>query len=94
MLIIVTMDRLRHTHTQSQLGRRRCLATTTVATPSGVQVAAVEAVEASQEKLRPIAYWLLGTGALVGGMVTVGGITRLTRSGLSMTDWRLQVRSV
>lgn len=24
------------------------------------------------------------------GMVTVGGITRLTKSGLSMTDWRLQ----
>jgi heme a synthase len=27
---------------------------------------------------------------LVGGMVSVGGITRLTRSGLSMTDWKLQ----
>lgn len=26
---------------------------------------------------------------LVAGMVTVGGITRLTRSGLSMTDWTL-----
>jgi len=23
-------------------------------------------------------------------MVSVGGITRLTRSGLSMTDWKLQ----
>lgn len=29
-------------------------------------------------------------GGLVAGMVTVGGITRLTRSGLSMTDWKLQ----
>ena len=28
--------------------------------------------------------------SLVAGMVTVGGITRLTRSGLSMTDWKLQ----
>ena len=27
---------------------------------------------------------------LVAGMVTIGGITRLTKSGLSMTDWRLQ----
>ena len=27
---------------------------------------------------------------LVAGMVTIGGITRLTRSGLSMTDWKLQ----
>ena len=58
----------------------------------GPAVAVESSVEASQERLRPIAYWLLGTGALVGGMVTVGGITRLTRSGLSMTDWRLQVR--
>jgi cytochrome c oxidase assembly protein subunit 15 len=44
----------------------------------------------SREAVRPIAYWLLGMSGLVAGMVTVGGITRLTRSGLSMTDWRLQ----
>lgn len=30
-------------------------------------------------------------GGLVGGMVTIGGITRLTKSGLSMTDWSIQV---
>lgn len=39
---------------------------------------------------RPVGFWLLGVGGLVAGMVTVGGITRLTRSGLSMTDWKLQ----
>ncbi len=27
---------------------------------------------------------------MVAGMVTVGGVTRLTRSGLSMVDWKLQ----
>ncbi|KAJ1445794.1 COX15/CtaA family [Pelagophyceae sp. CCMP2097] len=27
---------------------------------------------------------------MVAGMVTVGGITRLTKSGLSMTDWKVQ----
>lgn len=37
---------------------------------------------------RPIANWLLGTAMVVGGMVTVGGITRITRSGLSMVDWK------
>ena len=37
-----------------------------------------------------VAYWLLGVSGLIFGMVTVGGITRLTRSGLSMTDWKLQ----
>lgn len=39
---------------------------------------------------RQIAYWLLGMSGLVAGMVTIGGVTRLTRSGLSMTDWKLQ----
>lgn len=39
---------------------------------------------------KAIGYWLLGMSGLVAGMVTVGGITRLTRSGLSMTDWKLQ----
>jgi cytochrome c oxidase assembly protein subunit 15 len=39
---------------------------------------------------KQIGYWLLGMSGLVAGMVTVGGITRLTRSGLSMTDWKLQ----
>lgn len=39
---------------------------------------------------KPVAYWLLGMSGLVGCMVTIGGITRLTRSGLSMTDWKIQ----
>ena len=37
-----------------------------------------------------VGYWLLGCGGLVAGMVSVGGLTRLTRSGLSMTDWKIQ----
>jgi cytochrome c oxidase assembly protein subunit 15 len=31
--------------------------------------------------------WLLGTAGLVVGMIHVGGVTRLTQSGLSMTTW-------
>lgn len=31
--------------------------------------------------------WILGVGGLVVGMIHVGGVTRLTQSGLSMTDW-------
>jgi cytochrome c oxidase assembly protein subunit 15 len=31
--------------------------------------------------------WILGTAGLVVGMIHVGGVTRLTQSGLSMTDW-------
>jgi heme a synthase len=41
-----------------------------------------------------LAVWLLGTGAMVFGMVTLGGATRLTRSGLSMVDWRPQGRKL
>eukprot|EP00978_Attheya_sp_CCMP212_P021838 scaffold64187_cov57-Attheya_sp.AAC.2 len=36
----------------------------------------------------PVAKWILATGGLVVGMVHVGGVTRLTKSGLSMTDWK------
>jgi heme a synthase len=36
---------------------------------------------------RAIAVWLLGVAALVFVMVVVGGITRLTESGLSITRW-------
>mmetsp|Transcript_15185 Transcript_15185/g.28549 ORF Transcript_15185/g.28549 Transcript_15185/m.28549 type:complete len:438 (+) Transcript_15185:210-1523(+) len=36
----------------------------------------------------PVAKWILGTSGLVAGMVHIGGITRLTKSGLSMTDWK------
>lgn len=42
--------------------------------------------------LRPrpiaIANWLLGVAVLVFFMVVVGGITRLTESGLSITEWK------
>jgi len=38
---------------------------------------------------RPVIYWLLSGCILVFVMVVVGGITRLTGSGLSMTDWHL-----
>ena len=46
-------------------------------------------IPADPKEHKAIAYWLLGMSGLVAGMVTVGGITRLTRSGLSMTDWTL-----
>lgn len=36
----------------------------------------------------PIARWLLAVAALVFLMVVVGGITRLTESGLSITEWK------
>lgn len=35
-----------------------------------------------------VGMWLFGSAAWVFSMVVLGGLTRLTRSGLSMTDWK------
>jgi cytochrome c oxidase assembly protein subunit 15 len=37
---------------------------------------------------RAVYYWLLGVAALVFGLVIIGGATRLTESGLSITEWK------
>jgi cytochrome c oxidase assembly protein subunit 15 len=41
-----------------------------------------------QRHHRVIAFWLLAVAAMVFAMVVIGGVTRLTHSGLSMVDWR------
>ena len=41
-----------------------------------------------QDSRRPIAFWLLACCALVFAMVVVGGMTRLTHSGLSIVEWQ------
>src|SRR5581483_6777262 len=35
-----------------------------------------------------VGYWLLGTAGLVFGIVILGGLTRLTESGLSIVEWK------
>jgi cytochrome c oxidase assembly protein subunit 15 len=44
--------------------------------------------EITREQNRKVAMWLLLCCGLVFGMVILGGVTRLTGSGLSMADWR------
>lgn len=39
--------------------------------------------------LRPVLIWLITGCALITAMVLIGGITRLTESGLSITEWKL-----
>ncbi len=46
------------------------------------------AAPAATDRLRPVRAWLYGMAALVLLMVVVGGATRLTDSGLSITSWR------
>jgi heme a synthase len=51
---------------------------------------ALDPVARAPGRLRPraLASWLLAVAALVVLMVVVGGITRLTESGLSITEWK------
>ncbi|WP_236701678.1 COX15/CtaA family protein, partial [Sphingomonas sp. Leaf30] len=42
----------------------------------------------STARPRAVATWLLLVAAMIVGIVVVGGITRLTNSGLSITEWK------
>jgi len=44
--------------------------------------------DADRAAERAIAIWLLACCAMIFAMVVIGGITRLTESGLSITEWR------
>jgi cytochrome c oxidase assembly protein subunit 15 len=41
-----------------------------------------------QQHNRQVAYWLITCAAVIFGMILLGGVTRLTDSGLSMVDWK------
>ena len=43
---------------------------------------------------RAVGWWLAGCAGMCVGAVILGGVTRLTESGLSMTDWNLVGRWV
>ena len=43
---------------------------------------------AAPERSKPVAMWLFAVAAMVLAMVVVGGATRLTGSGLSITEWK------
>lgn len=45
-------------------------------------------VTAGPRAQKMVGIWLFGSAAWVFSMVILGGVTRLTRSGLSMTDWK------
>ncbi|HEV2333935.1 MAG TPA: COX15/CtaA family protein [Stellaceae bacterium] len=55
--------------------------------PTAITDARPPAATAADESLRPIALWLIVCCAMIFLMVVIGGVTRLTRSGLSITEW-------
>jgi cytochrome c oxidase assembly protein subunit 15 len=52
-----------------------------------VHDAALSVTSPASDRLRPVRIWLYAVAACVLLMVVVGGITRLTESGLSITSW-------
>jgi cytochrome c oxidase assembly protein subunit 15 len=59
-----------------------------VGSPSSVVGAYGAASADSTSARRAVAAWLLACCALVFAMIVVGGVTRLTHSGLSITEWQ------
>jgi len=53
-----------------------------------VHNAALSETHYASDRLRPVRIWLYAMAAMVLLMVVVGGITRLTESGLSITSWK------
>lgn len=61
-----------------------------VAGVRGTQNVAVSAsASVSPFATKVVGWWLLGCGGMVFGAVVLGGVTRLTESGLSMVTWKL-----
>lgn len=64
--------------------RSMCTASSIPAEKAGLKLL----VTAGPRAQMMVGIWLFGSAAWVFSMVILGGITRLTRSGLSMTDWK------
>src|SRR5450631_4015493 len=62
----------------------------TSSTPSGLAATSrmTDAPRAARGEPRAVALWLLACCALVFALIVVGGVTRLTHSGLSITEWQ------
>jgi heme a synthase len=69
---------------------REAVISTTVAPPPRT----IDASGAAQSGCDAVAYWLFACCGLIFLMVVVGGITRLTLSGLSITEWNPVIGAV
>jgi cytochrome c oxidase assembly protein subunit 15 len=54
---------------------------------TGLGAAAPEHVEDVRTIPKSLPTWLIGCSALVFGIIVIGGLTRLTESGLSIVEW-------
>jgi heme a synthase len=78
----LSRDMRRHTHQEPPIHSRSL-------EPAHIEMARVAAPSAADARTaRAVAAWLLACAALVFLMVVVGGVTRLTHSGLSIVEWQ------
>lgn len=68
-------------------GQKNFISSSKSSNAAGSATAAVEGA-AEQGSRRAVGYWLAGTAGTVFVMVCIGGATRLTRSGLSIVEWK------
>lgn len=77
----------RYSASQRYISQRLCTRSFT-ASSSLKQAAVSSSPKILINSSKWVGYWLIGTSGLVFGIVVLGGLTRLTESGLSITEWR------
>nr|GMC62868.1 cytochrome C oxidase assembly protein COX15 [Ipomoea batatas] len=83
-----SFHQLNHKAYRSSFRNFSSVASTVAETKEGLKLL----VTAGPHAQKMIGIWLFTSAAWVFSMVVLGGITRLTRSGLSMTDWKFTGR--
>ncbi|OTA62282.1 COX15-CtaA-domain-containing protein [Hypoxylon sp. EC38] len=79
----------RYASSDSQARFARYFTSTAVPAAATVDASSQAAKRAFPEtSSKSVAYWLIGSAASVFGIVVFGGLTRLTESGLSITEWK------
>ncbi|KAI1457036.1 COX15-CtaA-domain-containing protein [Annulohypoxylon moriforme] len=84
---------VRHASTESQARFARYFTSSAIPTDATAAAAANASSKAGKKAFpetssRSAGYWLIGSAASVFGIVVFGGLTRLTESGLSITEWK------
>src|ERR1700689_3148355 len=69
------------------LVRRDILTVLTASGGDAIRSAAMTVPENFFKSRRAVGFWLLAVALVILAMVTIGGLTRLTGSGLSITQW-------
>ncbi|KAI1769430.1 COX15-CtaA-domain-containing protein [Hypoxylon sp. FL1150] len=85
------LRQLRYASTESQAKAKSMRFFSASAVPNAATAAAAAANAKRvfpETSSKSVAYWLVGSAASVFGIVVFGGLTRLTESGLSITEWK------